>query len=894
MLKETPLFDPYWYASKYKDVQILDMDPEAHYYKYGIPMGRDPNPFFDAKAYADSHGLKLGDNPLEHFMKTYGGAAPADFPVFSMTELETKLWGGFSGLTVDLLKSSLNSDRYDEKAKGEAAFLLGRWYALNNDWLNSVKHLKMIRNFDIKLFRSQRCKLLLVEALINVGELDKAGEVIDYVLTQDLNGHFICARNNLLMAQAPKGDSEARLESLNALYRKNGLTEMRLKDAKKGLIFGNWEYDIPAPKLVYGPKVSVLVPVYGAEEFIDVAIRSLLAQTWNNLEIIAIEDRSSDNSWGRLQALAEEDDRLKIYRNDVNMGAYPTRNRALSLATGDFITVHDSDDWSHPQMIEMQMKVMLGNPELKGTCSRMARVYPDLRFILRPQRKNLEYVHRSYPSLLMRRADIEALKQWDQISANADDEFIQRARMLWGDEAILDIMTNVPLSLFLVHENSLTQQKGTNLNSLTFGIRCEYARQAKYWREHKQTEQPQALFLERTSLKQPFPIPAGLAPKNWDRNRDYDIVLVSDLGLLGGTRRCNEGYIQAATSLGLRVGLFHWPRFDLRQSEINDVYVELTYQDNVDILVPEDKINAKLILVHHPPILKYRIDAVPQINAKKLAIIVNQSPMQCWSHPPHYYNADDVKNLCLEMFGLEPEWIAISRRVQEILRISCGFEAVLDSLWYPPHSGNLPDSLPALPKGFGSDRPIVIGRQSRDHWTKWPAISQSLLAAYCANEHGISTHILGGAHTPKKVLKTLPDNWKVLEFDAVSVAEFIRGLDFFLHFVHEDYIEEFGRNVMEAMSAGRVAILPQSFRDIFGDAAVYCRPSEVAGVVRELWAQPDRYCEIAQRGLDFVKQNCSQAVVQIRLNDMMQNAVKVEDFGLDNEAHPNQSDKDCP
>ncbi|MEQ9565176.1 MAG: hypothetical protein RLN85_05070, partial [Pseudomonadales bacterium] len=93
---------------------------------------------------------------------------------------------------------------------------------------------------------------------------------------------------------------------------------------------------------------------------------------------------------------------------------------------------------------------------------------------------------------------------------------------------------------------------------------------------------------------------------------------MSDLSLLGGTRRCNEGYIRAAIARDLRVGLFHWRRYDLRLVDIDDMYTELSYHENVDFLVPEDNVSSKLVLIHHPPILKYEIDAVPIIQAEKL------------------------------------------------------------------------------------------------------------------------------------------------------------------------------------------------------------------------------------------------------------------------------------
>lgn len=867
-IDKSPIFSSDWYVQTYPDVKILGMDPLLHYMKYGSFLRRDPSPFFNARNYASRHCLTKDENPLLHFIETYGGD-PSGFPVLPMNDLRAKLWGGFSGLTVNLLRAALSSGNYGKAEKAEAAFLLGRWSALNEEWGDAVKYLRMISKFDVKLFRSIRVKLLLIDTMIRAGEYDKAQEMVEFLLNKELNGHFVCAKCNLLAALGAP-DAE-RFAALNSLFEGSGLTPMRMANPNLGAVFGNWAFDIPAPKAVEGAKVSVLMAVYGAEDFIDVAIGSLLSQTWKNLEIIAVEDCGSDNSWQRLQELAATDSRLKIYRNDANMGAYPTRNRALSLATGDFITVHDSDDWSHPQMIEVQMKALTDNIELKGSCSAMARVHPDLTFILRPQRNNLEFVHRSYPSLLMRREDVLELGEWDRVSANADDEFIQRARAKWGPQSIVDVMSNVPLSLFLVHKNSLTQQKGTSLNSLTFGIRREYSRQASYWRERKMASQVGAnLSIERTSFKHPFPIPQGLGPKHWMRNCDYDIVLVSDLSLLGGTRRCNEGYIDAATALGLRIGLFHWPRFDLSLSEVAADYVELSYRDNVDILVPEDEITAKLVLIHHPPILKYRIDAVPKITAQKLGVLVNQSPMQRWSNTPHYYDADEVRQTCVDLFGLEPEWISISPRVNEILRISGGFDNIHRSIWYPPYRGALPEAVPTLPEGFGSDRPIVIGRHARDHWTKWPATAASLAAAYCADEPGITCHILGGDRTPRRLLSPFPENWEILAFDSIAISDFIESLDFFLHFVHEDYIEEFGRNVMEAMAAGRVAILPPSFRDIFGEAAVYCEPEDVAETIRTLWANSERYRAQAQKGLNFVIQNCSQAVVQNNLQTILE------------------------
>ncbi|MFP3454477.1 glycosyltransferase family 2 protein, partial [Bacillus sp. SIMBA_154] len=79
----------------------------------------------------------------------------------------------------------------------------------------------------------------------------------------------------------------------------------------------------------------------------------------------------------------------------------------------------------------------------------------------------------------------------------------------------------------------------------------------------------------------------------------------------------------------------------------------------------------------------------------------------------------------------------------------------------------------------------------------------------------------GGIQTAKKKIGKTPKNWQTIDFDAITVTEFLSKLDFFIHYIHEDYIEEFGRNIMEAMALGKVVILPPDFKDIFGASAVY-------------------------------------------------------------------------
>ncbi|MEO1199961.1 MAG: glycosyltransferase [Pseudomonadota bacterium] len=787
-----------------------------------------------------------------------------------VSDMVKKLWGGFSESAKTELTLVSNSANVGRSDKVEASWNLARWEAASGNWQTCLDHLSRIAKLDKSFHQSMRGRVLSFEALIRSGNGAQAIEDANAALSKEINGNFLCAISNALLVQeGAESGSDKRLNRLNEMYADAGIASFSLKDPAHGLVFGNITAN--APNSENGMLVSVLVPVFNASDFIEAAIESLLKQTHRNLEVIAVDDASTDDSWEKLEKLAASDARLKISRNDQNLGAYPTRNHALANATGDVITVHDSDDWSHPQMIELQLKALLDNPGLKATFSMMARVLPTMEFLLRPERNNLEYVHMSYPSLMMRREDLEQLDKWDGVFANADDEFVQRLRAKWGKQATKQILPTTPLSFFLRHEQSLTEMKGTHLKSLTFGIRKEYADQARFWRESvfpdKGTQKHADM--ERRDLKTPFPIPSGLAPRNWARDPVYDLVIISDLSLLGGTRRCNEGYVAAATELGLRVGLFHWPRYDLVLSPVADEYRLLSYQRNVDILVHEDNITCDTVLIHHPPILKHRLDSVPKITARQVGILVNQLPMQRRSQDPHYYFPDDVGELTQDLFGVDPLWIPISALARRMLKEIGGFERIAGTDWLPPLGQTLPPMATFDLSYVGAKRKIVLGRHSRDHPTKWPENAQALKQAYCADTD-IAVRLMGGVRTPKTLLGKLPSNWTTLDFDAEPIDSFLSGLDFFVHYVSDDYIEEFGRNAMEAMAVGVPVILPPVFKETFGEAAIYSAPQKVHDTIRALWAEPDLYRAKVQAAYDFVLNTSDQRAVQKRLGGFVQ------------------------
>ena len=107
--------------------------------------------------------------------------------------------------------------------------------------------------------------------------------------------------------------------------------------------------------------VSVIMPSYKCGRFIKESIESIQAQTYNNWELIVVDDCSDDGTINLVQGLMDHDSRIKIYQNKTNSGAAITRNNALKLAKGRWIAFLDSDDLWLPDKLEHQIKFMEDN-----------------------------------------------------------------------------------------------------------------------------------------------------------------------------------------------------------------------------------------------------------------------------------------------------------------------------------------------------------------------------------------------------------------------------------------------------------------------------------------------------------------------------------------------------
>lgn len=124
------------------------------------------------------------------------------------------------------------------------------------------------------------------------------------------------------------------------------------------------------------PTVSVLMSVYNAAHYLREAVESILRQTFTNLEVIIIDDGSTDASGAILDACARRDPRIHLIRRP-NKGLTRSLNEGLALARGTFVARMDADDVALPERIERQVGYLQNHPECVAVGSRMLMLDPD-------------------------------------------------------------------------------------------------------------------------------------------------------------------------------------------------------------------------------------------------------------------------------------------------------------------------------------------------------------------------------------------------------------------------------------------------------------------------------------------------------------------------------------
>lgn len=185
------------------------------------------------------------------------------------------------------------------------------------------------------------------------------------------------------------------------------------------------------------PKISIIMTVYNKEKYVKSAIESVLRQTYKNLELIIVEDCSTDNSLQIVNKFAKFTN-IKIICNKQNLGCYVSRNIGIDNSSGSIIGFQDADDYTLSDRIEKQLNLMLGKKLLMVGCNMIRSHIPNINYnkdynILKDVESNIKHFDCDccnemfgYPTLLIKKELFDLYGKYIEKSKGMDMEFPER------------------------------------------------------------------------------------------------------------------------------------------------------------------------------------------------------------------------------------------------------------------------------------------------------------------------------------------------------------------------------------------------------------------------------------------------------------------------------------
>lgn len=346
------------------------------------------------------------------------------------------------------------------------------------------------------------------------------------------------------------------------------------------------------------------------------------------------------------------------------------------------------------------------------------------------------------------------------------------------------------------------------------------------------------------------------------RADDYDLILATDLRFIGGSGQSTLEEILVAERQGWKVGLWHIASKLLeRRSSLNKGISDALHSGKATLVNNvQGPVKAKVLLFRHPSVLNYGGDPLPDIEAGHVLLVINHTPIKLgridYLLPYCIRQLRQTYNVVPQVFPIGP---LIRNAIDELYDGTVSME---DRDWT-----NVFDlDQFACPREAIDRNVIRIGRHSRPGLEKWPTSAADIRAAY-PMRHDIEVHILGGSAVPDKILRGRPGNWTVRNFGAMPPETFLRGIDVFVYYHHPDWIEAFGRVIVEAMASSLPVILPPHFEPLFQDSVIYSQPEGVLGHLERL-KQADTYRTYSQKARRFAEQYFGHTALVLRLQKL--------------------------
>lgn len=709
---------------------------------------------------------------------------------------------------IDLKCYAENTLWFNKIHRKHAIIVLALWFANKRNIESARKSLNFLNLLDNRLLtknEEQKRVIMISECYYVLGEYRKAKKTIEKAIKMKPAADLFLAAANCEV------DAISKTYWINkalALYK---LKPLRINNVYNKRIFDSIESYEEKTDLVINtsiPKVTVLVPVYNAEDMLETALKSLLVQTWSHLEIIVIDDKSSDKSLDIAKRFSSYDSRIKVMESNGNFGTYVALNCGLQKATGDYVTCHGADDWSHPEKIEVQANHLLRNPAIIANTSSHVRATEELIFFRRGKFGKLLY--RNISSFMFRRDIVmDQLGYWDSVRFSGDSELIRRVVKVFGKKRVKDLSTG-PLSIVRQHDNSLTAHRTFGAHGFYMGIRREYLEAQRNYHIIAKS-----LYYQFPQIERPFPIPYSMRLNNnnkctLEKDRHFDFIFATDL-----RDSCNvESLFEILAFLKksgyntglLQVNKYSFTPFGKIQNRIRNILDE----DKMQFIVYGEKVSCELLIMYDLSAFKEFQEYIPEVKPKKIRFIVDGYFFAKIFFTEISKIIKDSNNEIISNFLNYGKWIARTCFIKNLLNEKENTKIIeTDSIVWPEILITEKNN-----KNVNSQRETVrIGIDLNTNQIKKMKFSKNIKI-----RHKI---IPIDSHVDINIKQCQHDEYILIN----SICALIRQIDVFI-FKNELSCLLNDRFILHCMSFGVPVILPPTFKRQYGDAALYAENSQ--------------------------------------------------------------------
>lgn len=687
---------------------------------------------------------------------------------------------------------------------------------------------------------SKKARRTLIQYYIVTREYDEATELLDTY--EDLDSHYfgyLRAEMSNPFVAGKDGSQESWLSSFNRVFERHKLFPVELTSDETLRPFDR----LSAPHQRYieaasldTPLVSVVLTAFQPDEDrLLTSVHSILEQTWQNFELIIVNDCSGTEFAGIFERLSRADSRIRVITLDKNQGTYAARNIGYAASHGVFITGQDDDDWSHPQRLERQIDFMLRNPDLIGCRVGAIRCSEDLERV----RVGYHPYGQNASSLLVRREGHEAVGGFLEARKAADTEYYYRIMRATGRD-IKDV--KAPLSIIRILSDSLSRADFSPgwKHSSRRSFRSAY----ELWHRESAIEDLHISKWSRPKVAIPYRFQISHTEK-----QHYEVIYAGDWQGSNSKIRSMLAEIRALLRSNAKVAILHLESGRaLRATDqvpLNKDIQRLINEGLVDEVFYDDKAFTKLLILSDPLVLSFLPYGASSITVDSMLVIANEAPYTADAAKIAYVPSEAHTNAKIA-FKVHPLWLPRDQGVRATLSQEVGTESLHPKNWV----GIVEAERTWHERIYFRSVTPVVGSHNFERGEKLSLRKSELEEAFPQSGQ-YDVRFLGEESTilTSLGLKQIPAAWTVYDSNRVDLLTFLRSLDYYIYFPTEASDELPIQEILAVMSSGLVVILPKGSEEIFGEAALYADHDEIETLINYFHADFSRY----ERQLDKSK-----------------------------------------